>query len=110
MHRDQPNSAPYKVRPARRMNSVADSRISVGYEAGRNQFPWMSLVILPGGTCGGVLVSGEYVLTAAHCLSRFDQKTIQENAKVIVGLVNTQESAICSTCESFKIKVSYSMD
>jgi len=105
MHLDQPESAADKEKTPHSRQSIADTRISVGYQSGSNQFPWMALISLPGGTCGGVLVSGEYVLTAAHCLSRFDQKTLQENAKVVVGLDNAQESATCSACETFKVKV-----
>lgn len=42
------------------------SRISVGFNAGSSEYPWMTAVMLPNGMCGGVLVAPDAVLTSGN--------------------------------------------
>jgi len=44
------------------------NRITNGYTASRGQFPWqVALIIDNQYFCGGSLISGDWVMTAAHC-------------------------------------------
>ena len=62
-------------------NSNGLARIVNGYPTGHNEFPWMAALHSTGpfrknkdslgGFCGGALVSDLYVVTAAHCVSRY---------------------------------------
>ncbi|XP_017759429.1 PREDICTED: trypsin-1-like [Eufriesea mexicana] len=48
-------------------------RIVGGVETQVNQYPWMALMMFRGRFyCGASVISSRYVLTAAHCVDRFD--------------------------------------
>lgn len=47
----------------------SSSRIVGGSDVQNDEYPWFARTI-SNGICGGVLVSPNYVLTAAHCISR----------------------------------------
>ena len=59
------------------------ARIVNGYPTGHNEFPWMAALHLftpskrnkdsLGGFCGGALVSDLYIVTAAHCIYRYQE-------------------------------------
>ena len=52
-------------------------RIIGGVNAPENLYPWFARSTTPNVICGGVLISPEYVLTAAHCLgSRYTWLTL----------------------------------
>ncbi|MPC29301.1 Transmembrane protease serine 11B-like protein [Portunus trituberculatus] len=51
-------------------------RIVGGENANLHEWPWMALVLLPGGFCGGALINDRFVLTAAHCID--SRPTLQE--------------------------------
>ncbi|CAG5030908.1 unnamed protein product [Parnassius apollo] len=51
-----------------------NNRIVGGNETAIDQYPWLALIEYTDGSrikllCGGVLISGRYVLTAAHCIT-----------------------------------------
>ncbi|XP_016908556.1 trypsin-1-like [Apis cerana] len=52
-------------------------RIVGGVETQVNQYPWMVLLMYRGRFyCGGSVISSFYVVTAAHCVDRFDSNLI----------------------------------
>ncbi|KZC09429.1 Transmembrane protease serine 6 [Dufourea novaeangliae] len=52
-------------------------RIVGGTETQVNQYPWMALMMFRGRFyCGGSIINSRYVLTASHCVDRFDPKLI----------------------------------
>ncbi|CAB3366149.1 Hypothetical predicted protein [Cloeon dipterum] len=64
----------------------APGRIA-GFSATRKQFPWQALLILDDAySCGGSLISTEWILTAAHCV---DQVI---NFTVILGTVKRENN------------------
>lgn len=58
-------------------------RIIDGSPASVGQFPWQVAVsyrtILGSYFCGGSLIGEEWVLTAAHCVTGYDKRTIQSS-------------------------------
>lgn len=83
----------------------SDDRISGGNATALDQYPWLALIEYSRGTaikllCGGVLISGRYVLTAGHCvlgdifkygnpmnvrLGEYDTSTGPVDTKVVAG-------------------------
>ncbi|XP_037630802.1 transmembrane protease serine 13a isoform X1 [Sebastes umbrosus] len=66
------------------------SRIIGGSVAKEGQFPWqLSLHFRGSHVCGGVLISPDFVLTAAHCFPRSNPSALlAENWKVYGGVVS----------------------
>ena len=52
-----------------RTDSDLPSRVVGGSFASANEYPWFTMLDLGGPFCGGSLVSPEWVLTAAHCIT-----------------------------------------
>ena len=58
------------------------ARIVNGHPTGHNEFPWIAALHRTGpfrknkdsigGFCGGALVSDLYVITAGHCIARYE--------------------------------------
>ncbi|XP_063236699.1 chymotrypsinogen A-like [Bacillus rossius redtenbacheri] len=63
-----------------------------GETAARGQFPWQAYIV-PGSSsfCGGSLVSGSWVLTAANCVARSASYTVTLGS---TSLLETQEGSV----------------
>lgn len=87
-------------------SSTPGPRISVGFEATQGQFPSIVAVYLPGGLCGGTLISPNTVLTAAHCVVAWQKDQMIANTVLYIGLFNRRDLGACntSTCQTRKIK------
>jgi len=59
-----------------------DMRIVNGYEP--NDRPWLVLLDIAGGSCGGALINKRYVLSAAHCFCRQSHPIVCKE-KVVEG-------------------------
>ena len=57
-------------RPPRNRTSISseDTRIVNGYEP--SERPWLALLEVEQGSCGGALLNARYILSAAHCFCR----------------------------------------
>ncbi|KAK8400277.1 hypothetical protein O3P69_003171 [Scylla paramamosain] len=69
-------------------------RIVGGESANLHEWPWMALVLLPGGFCGGALINDRFVLTAAHCI---DSTVLPNPALPPVVLGEHQRSVLDET-------------
>ncbi|KAH0950476.1 hypothetical protein HN011_008370 [Eciton burchellii] len=78
------------------------NRIVGGVETLVNQYPWMALLLYKGQFyCGGSVINSRYVLTASHCIDRFDVNKltvrILEHNWNSTSKTNTQEYKVEKT-------------
>ncbi|XP_070156103.1 trypsin-1 [Polyergus mexicanus] len=76
------------------------NRIVEGVETLVNQYPWMALLMYRGQFyCGGTVINSRYVLTAAHCIDRFDESKL-----TVRILEHNRNSTSESTTQDFKVE------
>ncbi|XP_047364650.1 trypsin-1-like isoform X1 [Vespa velutina] len=75
-------------------------RIVGGVETKVNQYPWMALLKYKKRFyCGGSIINSRYVLTAAHCVDRFDPSLMS-----VVLLEHDRNSTIESQVQEYKVE------
>jgi trypsin len=74
------------------LSNDAHSRISGGNKVEARDYPWMAHISLPSDkSCGGVLISCNHILTAAHCIVPFDKTKLIKDGEVSLGDVTPGE-------------------
>jgi secreted trypsin-like serine protease len=94
----------------------ASPRIIGGEDASQNEWPWMAQVNVwfrdtgSGGLCGGILLSQDWVVTAAHCLvSDLGNVVNRNDVEVLVGSVFLDGGASYNI-DGFRIPGNYNPD
>lgn len=87
---------------------VLNTKIVGGTRADLDEFPWMALLEYyhPNGrstSCGGVLISKRYVLTAAHCVKGKDLPATWNLRSVRLGEYDTESDQDCIDNEEVKL-------
>nr|QZX63236.1 prophenoloxidase activating enzyme [Procambarus clarkii] len=99
----RPTTPPSEARGCGLVAKRPPTRIVGGKPADPREWPWVAALLRQGSSqyCGGVLITDQHVLTAAHCVRGFDHKTIS----VRLGEYNfNQSSAGAQTFGVLKIK------
>lgn len=88
--------------------SFLSSKITSGYTATANSWPWIVALYINNGAsfCGGFLISAEYVVTAAHCVSGITASTIQVYAGI--QTLSNRASGQVRTASVVTVNPSYS--
>ena len=94
----------------------ATPRIIGGDDASQNEWPWMAQVNVrfrdtgSGGLCGGILLSQDWVVTAAHCLvSDLGNVVSRNDVEVLVGSVSL-DGGTSYNIDGFGIPGNYNPD
>jgi len=94
----------------------ASPRIIGGDDASQNEWPWMVQVNVrfrdtgSGGLCGGILLSQDWVVTAAHCLvSDLGNVVSRNDVEVLVGSVSL-DGGTSYNIDGFGIPSNYNPD
>jgi len=70
------------------------TKIVGGTESEVNQYPWIALLNMDGGQCGGSLIADKWILTAAHCF--YDPNTgtlrVTDPSKITITLGEHDQS------------------
>ncbi|XP_065331644.1 brachyurin-like isoform X2 [Cloeon dipterum] len=67
-----PNGTRPQSPEAGKVRIVPNGQIVGGYRAARGQFPWQVFIVMDKvSSCGGSLISPQWILTAAHCVQGF---------------------------------------
>ena len=90
-------------------NPKVSSRIIGGTDTKKGEFPWLALLRIPYGhwKCGGSLINHEWVLTAAHCVTKQVEgscnPSINERLEIMIGHYNKRKTSSAVIQKSMKI-------
>ena len=63
------------------------------WKGNNNRYPWFARTEVGGRSCGGQLVSPEFVLTTAHCFFDENHERLNGNVTVTVGMLCDDDNA-----------------
>ncbi|XP_055545525.1 collagenase-like [Wyeomyia smithii] len=96
---------PVTVRDAQELAAKSHVRIVNGFPAAQGQFPYQVFLrgFVTGGAiaCGGSLISNEWVLTAAHCISGVS------SFEIVMGTIVSASPEVLGTSNTFMMHPAY---
>ena len=90
-------------------NPKSSERIIGGTDTKKGEFPWLALLRIPYGhwKCGGSLIHQEWILTAAHCVTKQVEgscnPSINERLEIMIGHYNKRKATNAVIEKSMKI-------
>ena len=90
-------------------NQKSSERIIGGTDTKKGEFPWLALLRIPYGhwKCGGSLINQEWILTAAHCVTKEVEgscnPSINERLEIMIGHYNMKKTSNAVILKSMNV-------